>query len=288
MRLITALVVLTFSSTLCFADGDCPSRPATAQERSVYASTYAAAVAAAAPAPGDWVRKDGTKAGGGDAMPDCPGGAKGAPFHYQFRFLYEFNQAVLDQAASAAAQNAMKGTPEQQARIAELDAQHEKLVAERKEARRSGDRARVDRIREELRAVNDERNKVQDEITKAYVARVSSGEVAKATAAAVPARTSAETVIFVNTDRAWVPQGSESLSIAGAPYAYWRPNDSGSLVLLLGAWNPTSPIFRAVLRNAAVITTAQTMIVEIRAERQMAEMLARDMKLELLKAQMKQ
>ena len=286
MRYLTMVsLVLLFPSAVCFADGDCPSRPATPQERAAYTVMHTAAVAALPPAPQNWLRNDESDPKSGESMPDCPGGAKDAPRRYLFQFQYKYDPAVREQGARAAMETALKGTPEQQARLAALDKKHDELIAARKEARRSGDRTAVNRIKDQLDAIRIEQDKVNEEIRNAYSERVKSGEMTKAMYAGVPARDKAKVTIYINKDREWIPQPVVSVSVAGAQHSYWRSNDGGSLVILLGAWDTGT--FRSTLARSAVITKPQTVVVEIRAERQMAEKLAREMKLDILKAQLR-
>lgn len=49
--LIIVSLVLSLTSTICFADGDCPDRPSTSQERASYTAMHTTAVAAVPPAP---------------------------------------------------------------------------------------------------------------------------------------------------------------------------------------------------------------------------------------------
>ena len=171
--------------------------------------------------------------------------------------------------------------------MAALNQKHDDLEAERKLVRRSGDRAAADRIRDELKKVSAEQNKLNEEIIQAYSARVQSGEMAKEMAAGVPEQDGARLTFFVNADRAWVPQTAVPVDVAGAQRAFWRPSDGGSLVVLLGIWEPTSPTFRATLAKAAVISKPQTVLIEIRAGRQAAEKLARELKLNAILAELK-
>ena len=278
-------LLLLIASGVCFADGDCPSRPATAQERAAYAAVRTAAVAAVPPAPRNWLKKDQSDYKSGELMPDCPGGAKDAPRQYRFQFKYTYDRAVREQAAKAAMENAIKGTPEQQSRLAALDRKHEELIAARKQARRSGDQTGANRIKDQLKEVSAEQNKVNEEIRNAFEGRMKSGEMTKTMYAGVPERSEAEVTIHINKDREWIPKSAVSTNVAGAPHSYWRSNDGGSLVILLGTWDKGT--FRSTLARGTVITKPQTMVAEIRAERQMAEKLAGEMKLDLLKAQLK-
>jgi hypothetical protein len=283
--LAMVILVLSLASRVCFADGDCPSRPATSQERAAYTAMYTAVVAAVPSAPQNWLRKDESETKSGEFMPDCPGGAKNVPRRYLFQFKYKYDPAVREQRARAAVETALKGTPDQQSRLAELDKKHDELIAARKEARRSGDHTAVNRIKDQLNAVRAEQEKINEEISNAYTARVKSGEMTQVMVAGVPARDEAQVTIYINQDREWVPKPVVPVSLAGAEHSYWRSNDGGSLVILLGAWDPGT--FRSTLARSSVITTAQTVVVEVRAERQMAEKLAREMKLDILKAQLR-
>ena len=51
----------------------------------------------------------------------------------------------------------------------------------------------------------------------------------------------------VNADRAWVPQCTVIVDVTGAQHSYRRLSDGGSLVVLLGLCEPTTPTFRASL-----------------------------------------
>ncbi len=182
-------------------------------------------------------------------------------------------------------ENAIKGTPEQQSRLAALDKKHEELIAARKQARRSGDQTGINRIKDQLQEVSAEQNKVSEEIRNAFENRMKSGEMTKMMYAGLPERPEAEVTIHINEDREWIPKSAVSINVAGAPHSYWRSNDGGSLVILLGTWDTGT--FRAILARGTVITKPQTVVAEIRAERQMAEKLAGEMKLDILKAQLR-
>ena len=278
-------LVLSLASAVCFADGDCPSRPATSQERAAYSAMHNAAIAAVPLGPQNWLRKEESETRSGEFMPDCPGGAKDTPRHYLFQFKYKYDNAVREQAARAAMESVIIGTPEQQSRLAALDKKNDELVAARKQARRRGDQTVVNRIKDQLNEVSVQRDKVNEEIRNAYVARFKSGEITKAMNAGIPERDEANLTVYINKDREWVPQPPVPMSVAGAQRSYWRSNDGGSLVILLGAWNTGT--FRSTLARSTVITKPQTVVIEIRAERQMAEKLGREVKLNILKAQMR-
>ena len=165
-------LLLVAMPAVCFADGDCPDRPATAQERAVYAAAHAAANAAVPPQPQNWLLNDESNAKAGERVPECPGGVKDAPYRYRFPFRYKYDAAAVSQAGKTAAADALKGTAEQQSELAALDKEHDELVAARKQGRRSGDQAAVNRIKVRLDQIRAERNKVEEEINSAYLARV--------------------------------------------------------------------------------------------------------------------
>jgi len=75
------------------------------------------------------------------------------------------------------------------------------------------------------------------------------------------------------------------VSIPGAPIAYWFKSDTGGrLVMLLGPWD--NQTFKMDLAATPVKTRPQGMVIEITGDRQMAENLARQIKIDLLKKQM--
>ncbi len=286
--LIIMSLMLLVQSAVCFADGDCPTRPATEPEKAMFLSMHTAASAAVPSAPSKWLLNELTDPKAGGSVPDCPGGQTGSPVHYAFRFQYRYDSTAQIQAANEAAANALKGTPEQQARMAAFDKKHDDLIEARNQARKNGDRTAVERIREEIKTLNIERGKLQESIGQEFVAKVTTGGTAGKKPAGVPERKEAELTFFVNADRAWVPDTAVPLKVAGAQHAFWRTNDGGSLVILLGPWKPTAPTFRAAIAGAAVVTKPQSVMIEIRADRDMAEKLAREMRLDFLQAQLNQ
>jgi hypothetical protein len=170
--------------------------------------------------------------------------------------------------------------------MAALNKKHDELKMERNRSRKSLDRAEADRIRDEMKKVDAERDRLEEEITRAYLAKLQSGQMAKDMSAGIPERGEAQLTFFVNADRVWVPKDAVNVEVVGAQYSYWR-SDGGSLVVLLGRWEPTAPTFRASLARGAVITRPQTVSIEIRAERQLAEKLGREIKLKSIAAQLK-
>ncbi len=283
MILIVLLLVTMVSPV--FGDGGCPERPANQQELAAFQSAYSAAKAALPPAPKDWVMKDDTEAGLGTSVPKCPKSSNDTPIFYWLKFKYAYSDEASDRADQNAFNDAMKGTPEQQAKLAELDRKIEALENAKKEARKNNDSAEKNRIKEEVSAAKGERSKIKTEISNAYVQRAMSGQLSQDMDKTKPGRKDAELIIKVNENHAWIPVRDKPVSIAGASQAYWCKGDKngGRLVILLGAWDKN---FKSDLARTSVVTKAQNIIIEINADQQMAETLARQIKLDLLKKQL--
>jgi len=278
--ILSVLMILSISSV--FADGDCPERPANQQELAAFQAVYSAVKAAIPSAPKDWVLKDETDEHVGTTIPYCADGPKDSPKYYRFVFKYHYSDEASDRADQAAVGNALKGTPEQQARITELDGKIIQLNKRKKEARESGTAEEKNRIKEELKTVEKERSNLNKEITDAYVKRAMSGQLASDMDSNKPAGKEAQLIIKVNERRAWIPVRDAPETIPGAAHAYWCKEDRGGrLVILLGAWDAQQ--FKAKLERATVVTKAQNMVIEITADREMARTLAGQIKIDLLK-----
>ena len=282
--LLTVLLVM-LCATPVFADGECPERPANSQEQAAFQAVYNSAKAAVPPAPRDWVRSDETEQGLGTKMPNCSSGPKDRPLYYRMQFKYKYSSEASGRADQNAVTDALKGTPEQQAKLAELDRKIDALEQTKKEARKNRDQAAKDRVRDELKGLRREKNAINDEIMSVYMERAKSGQLNAEQNKAKPVRKNAEVIIKVNEKSAWIPVRDTPVAISGASQAYWckEGDNGGRLVILLGAWDAN---FKSNLAGTPVITKAQNMVVEINGEQQMAESLARQMKLELLKKQL--
>lgn len=284
-RFLLSIALLLLSASPVLADGDCPDRPATQQERAEFQAMYSAARAAVPPAPADWTMTDETPAKLGTVVPNCPGGPHDRPMYYQLRFKYAYSAEASARQDQEAVGAAMKGTPEQQAKIAELDRKIAGLEEQKQAARKSRDAAEKERVRQELKAANRERDAITDEIMNAYTQRAMSGQMAADMSKNKPAARTAECVIKVNDKHAWIPARDQPVSIPGAPIAYFFKSDTGGrLVMLLGPWD--SQTFKINLAATPVVTRPQAVIIEISGDRQMAENLARQIKIDLLKKQL--
>lgn len=290
MRYLTmASLLFWFIPPFCFADGDCPDRPATSQESAVYAAVHAAALAAIPAPPPNWLRQDESDLRRGEVIPACPGGSGNAPHRYRFSFRYKYDQIGRLMAERNSLASAAQGTAEQQSRLAALDREADELKAARKLARRGGDRSAVNRIEERLDQLRVERKKLEGDIADAFQDRLKSGGPSNgAPPEAQPRQPDAEVVVQINEDKVWAPRPTtEPLQIGGARHAYWRANDRGTLVVLLGEWKWEKNLLQARPAAGPLPTQPRTVVVEIAAERQMAEQLAREIRLEQLQAQIR-
>jgi hypothetical protein len=282
---IVCVVFMVLCAAPAFADGDCPDRPASQQEQAAVQSVYSVVKTAIPAAPKDWILKDETDGRIGTTVPNCADGPKDRPKYYRFVFKYHYSSEASDRADQAAVSTALKGTPEQQVRMAELDGKIGQLNERKKEARRSGTPEEKDQIKEELKAAEKERSALTNEISDAYVKRAMSGSLAADMNKDKPAAKEAQVIIKVNEQRVWIPVQCAPEQIPGASHAYWCKEDRGGrLVILLGAWD--IPQFKAKLANASIVTKAQNMAIEITADQQMAETLAQQIKIDLLKKQL--
>lgn len=283
--MLMSILYLILAVPPLFADGECPERPASAQEYATYQAVYGAAKAAVPSAPIDWVVKDETDTHAGSTVPKCQDGPNDRPLYYRIKFTYEYSREASDRVQQTVVSDALKGTPAQQVKLAELDRKIEALEAAKKEARKNRDAEEKQRAREELKDLNRERHALKDEINNAYMERAMSGKVAAEINKNRPVLENAELVIKVNERSAWVPVKDTPVQVPGAAQAYWcRQDDNGGrLVILLGAWDGN---FKSKLPKTAVVTKARNMVIEISGERQMAENLAKQLKLDLLKKQL--
>lgn len=275
IRLLTAFFVLSLP-VACLADGDCGHfRAASAAEQQAYAAVRAAVAKAAPAAPQDWRRTDQLDLQAGDAIPDCLEGSATRPLRYRFRFDYAWNRDVGTAAMQARNNEMGLGTAAQQARRQELEMQLDAAREARKQARRAGNTAEYDRLDAQMKALRAEQSALDEAVSQALLGQMQSGEWARAMGEGIPQRQEASVSVQVNADAAWVPQDAQPVALAGAREAWWRPGDLGSLVILVGPWDAAT--HRATPAAGAPVTRARTVVIEIQAERQMAEALAAGM-----------
>lgn len=157
-RFLLGIAAVLLTATMAAADGDGPDRKMTSQE------------SAACGAVQKTLR---------EALPDTPEGYRASLTGFEgpctlpeaitpdrmHRMFFEVKYTLTDEAlqkhAVAGIVNRTKGSPRQQERLAALRGKSEELKKARGNAR---DRAEKDRIRAEIKAVNEEENRLVDEI----------------------------------------------------------------------------------------------------------------------------
>jgi hypothetical protein len=135
-----------------------------------------------------------------------------------FTARYTLDQGVSDQAQQSMLMNRMKGTPEQQAQLAALDAKDAELTRARDETR---DRAEKDRIRAELKEVRAQGDKVREEIVAGIQAWAASGGAAAAAQDAGTSTPAKELTIRVRVNGdTHLPDQATPYKLEGIPFAF--------------------------------------------------------------------
>jgi hypothetical protein len=169
----------------------------------------------------------------------------GQMFRAQYTAKYVLNQSVVDQQQQSMLMGRAKGTPEQQARLAELDAKDAELTKARDQTR---DRVEKDRIRAELKDVRAQGNKLREEIGAGIQAWVASGGAAQATQDldhSLPAR-ELTIRILVNGDT-HLPDQAARYKIEGIPLALEQAEgcadfDTYCITLFLGPFEKVKKV----------------------------------------------
>jgi hypothetical protein len=157
----------------------------------------------------------------------------------RYTATYVLNQSVIDEQAMSMQMNRTKGTPEQQSRLAALNAKAAELMKTRDTTR---DRAEKDRIRAERKEVLAEADKVQAEIVAGIQAWLASSSVAQSTQdlnKSLPAR-ELTIRILVNGDT-HLPDQAAPFKIEGIPLAFEQAEgcqdfDTYCITLFLGSF----------------------------------------------------
>jgi hypothetical protein len=142
----------------------------------------------------------------------------GQMFQARYTARYVLNQSVVDQQAVSMQMDRTKGTPEQQSRLAALNARAAELMKARDTTR---DRAEKDRIRAERKEVLAEADKVQAEIVAGIQAWLATSSAAQSTQdldKSLPAR-ELTIRILVNGDT-HLPDQAAPFEIQGIPLAF--------------------------------------------------------------------
>jgi hypothetical protein len=215
---LSAAIILLIAS-LASADGDGPTRQMTSAETAAYESvrkTVRDAVPSALP--GYTVSVSGSEQSAQipEALP------AGRMHRMAFTIKYTLTKEEEQKQAVAALMESTRGTPQQQEQLAAIRAREEEL----KKARdRTRDRGEKDRLRAEIKTVQQEENRVLDEIAAAQMTQAASGGSAamKSPADAISARVLSAEFRVNQTFR--VSNRAKPYPIAGFPTAFEQGED---------------------------------------------------------------
>ncbi|OHE16824.1 MAG: hypothetical protein A2X96_05780 [Syntrophobacterales bacterium GWC2_56_13] len=156
--LMLAMICLLLPSALAFADGEGPTRDMNPGERSAYElvkKTVREATSAGL------VNYTSSFSGFDDRNQIFERMKSDQMFQMTFAVNYTISSEFMQKQSVAAVMARTKGTPQQEARRAVLQAKHAELTKARNKTK---DRGEKDRIRAELKTVNDEENRLTAEI----------------------------------------------------------------------------------------------------------------------------
>jgi hypothetical protein len=170
-RLMAALFCFLIPVGVALADGPGPQRKMTDKEASVFRSVRGTIQEALPKAPEGYDFTLRYQSDYDEGM--IPEGIKpGEMFQVAYLASYVRNESLSEEETTSYFLDRAKGTPEQQARMAELNAKDAELSTARKNAK---DPAEKDRIRAERKAVSAETDKLLEEIVAGYQAWLTSG-----------------------------------------------------------------------------------------------------------------
>ena len=156
--LMLTMICLLLPSALAFADGEGPTRDMNPGERSAY-ELVKKTVREATPA--GLVNYTASFSGFDDRNQIFERMKPDQMFQMTFAINYTISPEFMQKQSVAAVMARTKGTPQQEARKAVLQAKHAELTKARNKTK---DRGEKDRIRAELKTVNDEENRLIAEI----------------------------------------------------------------------------------------------------------------------------
>ncbi len=243
-RSLALVLFLLVPATLARADGPGPQRKMTDDEAAALNSLRAAVQEAMPKAPAGYTLDFKYISDFDDGMiPEAmkPGGM----FPMAYKATYTLDSGLGAQQAMAGFMERAKGTPEQQAELAELDAREAALSKSRSETK---DPARKAEIKAEIKAVRDEAGALRDKIMADYQAWVMSGGAEAATqdiAKSMPAK-ELSVRVRINED---VSLNDKALpcEMAGVPLAFEQPEgceglDDCCITLFLGTYTKVKKI----------------------------------------------
>ena len=170
-RCLALAMCLLLPAFLALADGDGPTRKMTGPEAAAFNVLKSAFQVALPKTPANYALAIRFGNDAGEIM--LPEAIKPDQMaRMSFTATYTLSREFQDGQQRASFTDRAKGTPEQQARLAALDAKDAELTRARDKTR---DRGEKERIRAELKAVRNEGNKLRDQVMADYQAWVASG-----------------------------------------------------------------------------------------------------------------
>jgi hypothetical protein len=242
--MVAALLTLAMARSAS-ADGGGPMRKMTPAEATAFNRVRETIRDALPKTPAGYILQftaDGDGAGG-ELLPESI--QPGQMFAMCYTAKYTRDPKIADQQALSSQIDRAKGTPEQQARLATLNAKATELTQARDATR---DRTEKDRIRTELKAVRAETDKVMAEIAAGIQAWIASGAAAQAPQArenSLPAK-EISIRVQVNADT-HLPDKALPYKVEGIPLAFEQSEgcadfDSYCITALVGSFNPIKKV----------------------------------------------
>lgn len=228
------LIIVAVSTVL--ADGDCPERKANASEAAQY-NVLQSAIKAALPAPPENYKADFSRLD--HQLIICA--SHPADKMWSMYFSVDYTSALgekRDKQFRSTMMEKMKGTPQQQERLAALDAREAALTKARKNA---DSRDEKDRIKAELKAVRAEARNLQNEISSQYQSWVQQGALATAMKNnKEPDLPRLNVSINVNR-KAYIPGHAKPFKVNGASQAFeYGDSASHTITVLIGRYHKDS------------------------------------------------
>src|SRR4030042_838505 len=220
--MVLTMISLLLSSSLAFADGEGPTRNMNPAEKSaseivkkaVRESTSAGLVNYTASYSGFDDRNQIFERMKSDQM-----------FRMTFAINYKISEEFMQKQSVAAVMARTKGTPPQEARRAVLQAKHAELTKARNKTK---DRGEKDRIRAELKTVNDEENRLNDEIAaqiRAWSTKEGGVPAMQEITSGLPAQ-ELNVRVQINQD-VYVGDKAKPYQLAGYPMAFEQSEGDG-------------------------------------------------------------
>ena len=214
-RGIARIVTLLLFPLITMADGDGPSRNMNPAEKAAYESVQKTIRSALSAAPENYTA---SFSGFDDRYQIYEGMKSDQMFRMSFGVTYTVSPEFMEKQATASVVSRTKGTPQQQSRMAEIQARSAELRKARDKAK---DRDEKDRIRAEMKGVNAEENRLIAEIAAQIQSWATSGggiPAMQEVGAALPPR-ELNVRVQINQD-VRIGDKAKPYQIAGYPMAF--------------------------------------------------------------------